>query len=153
MDWSDWKAEAAFLEKNLTDDVIEEAFKDWPQEVYNIKGDEIIEKLKSRRADFQNMAKKLYSFLAKDVNVLGTEDNDLFEVKRLKDGKTQVNVYELSKKGKKKAQYYSRTFDPKETKEIRLYGFANDDVFRIDGKSKKGSMIRIIAGTGDDGIS
>ena len=33
--------------------------------------------------------------------------------------------------------YYDRTFNPKETKEIRLYGLSGKDVFSISGSAKK----------------
>ena len=47
---------------------------------------------------------------------------------------------------------YHRIFYPDETKEIRLYGLGNDDVFKINGYSGKGIRIRIIGGKGDDEI-
>ncbi len=153
MDLEDWLREAKFLQENLTNEVIEEAFKDWPTEIYNLNGDDIIEKLHSRREDIPRMAETMYKFISKKVNVLGSEDQDKFVVERLPKGKTKVTVSEISKKGKIKGEYFSRTFSKKETKEIRLYGFADDDVFEISGKSRKGSLIRIIAGSGKDKLT
>ncbi len=48
--------------------------------------------------------------------------------------------------------YYDRTFFPKETKEIRLFGLGNEDVFNLHGNSKKSIKIRVIGGAGKDSI-
>ncbi|MEZ5007682.1 MAG: ShlB/FhaC/HecB family hemolysin secretion/activation protein [Chitinophagales bacterium] len=146
----DWIAQASFLQEQLTDSVIEKAFEAWPDEVYEKGGDEIVAKLKSRRDDLLIIATKMHQWLSKRVNVLGTENEDRFEIKRLKNGDTKVTVYDLSKEREKKDKYYERTFLKKETQEIRIYGLGDDDEFEIEGKSRKGIKIRIIAGTGDD---
>lgn len=153
MTLEDFQREARFLQENLTDEVIETSIKDWPDDIYKLNGDVVVEKLKSRRGHLEEMATTLYRFLSKKVNVLGTEKRDKFVVERLPDGKTKVTVSSISKKGKDKGTYFTRVFDKKDTKEIRLYGFSGKDVFEIDGKVKKGIKIRIIAGSNKDQLT
>lgn len=150
MDLGDWMKQAKYLKENLTDAAIDEAFEAWPDTIFALGADEIKEKLRSRREYLPKMAETMYRFLARNVDVTGTEKADKFKVERHRDGSVTVRVYDLDSKGKKKDKYYERAFYRKETREIRLYGMGGDDEFELDGKSKRGIKIRIIGGTGDD---
>ena len=84
---------------------------------------------------------------------MGTKERELFEVKRQENGNTLLSVHALSnKKGKIKEQLYYREFKYDETKEIKLYGLAGKDLFKVNGNAKKGIKVRIIAGKGTDTI-
>ena len=48
---------------NVTDSVIETAIKKQPKEIFAIRGNKLIEKLKSRRDGMLKHAMKYYSFL------------------------------------------------------------------------------------------
>jgi hypothetical protein len=56
-------SEANYLQKTLTDDVIEEAIMVWPKSIYDLDGKEIVDKLKSRRDDLIEYAKKFKAIL------------------------------------------------------------------------------------------
>jgi len=148
----DWLSTAKIMQSQLTDSVIREAVYKMPENVAKISGEEIITKLKSKRDKLPELAKKHYLIIAKKVDVVGSDEDERFEVERLPGGDTKVTVYELSKKGKKKDIYYSRTFKYNETKEIRLYGLKGKDEFRIKGKVDKGRKIRVIGGKNKDKI-
>ena len=45
---------------------------------------------------------------------------------------------------------YDRIFEPSNTREIRLYGLEEDDVFDIDENAKSRIKMRIIGGKGND---
>ncbi|MEO1714034.1 MAG: hypothetical protein AAFU60_11945, partial [Bacteroidota bacterium] len=152
MDREDWLQAARNLQTNLTDEVIEAAFNDWPDTLDAQYGEEIRGYLKQRRDNFEAIAMRQYEFLSKIVNVRGTNDDELFDITRGSAGKTTIKVYELSKKGNKKDLLYERTFYPKETKEIRLYGFGGKDDFKIEGEGNKGILIRIVGGFGKDEV-
>lgn len=151
-DLSEWLAVADSLQRNLTDEVIEQAFQRWPDTIYALNGAEIIAKLKSRRARLPEFARRYYKYLAREVNVLGSEDDERFDITRMENGKTLVVGRRLSKKGKLKETFFRRTFDHTFTKEIRIYGFEGDDVFHITGTSPSGSLVRIIGGGDQDEI-
>ena len=153
LDLDDWLAIANKLEEALTDSVIHEAIIKLPPEIYELSGEEIEAKLASRRSLIPIYTENYYRYLSKEVDVVATNERDLFKVKRLENGNTEVRVFALSdKKGKVKEQLYYREFKPDETDEIRLYGLKDDDRFEIDGEAKKAIKIRLIGGKNNDTI-
>lgn len=150
LEWSDWVKEIEFIQKNVTDEVVENAAKQLPSEVYEEFQGELVHNLKSRRDKMMGVAKKLYDYLALHVSISGSNDDEKFEVNRLENGDVNVQVFSLSKKGKKKKKIYERTFVKDETKEIRLYGLSGKDEFDITGSSNKSILVRVIGGFGND---
>ncbi len=152
MDRNDWVEMGHELKELLTDEIIENAIKLWPDTIYNLDGETIIAKLKSHRDQLPEFADRYYDIIVKDVNILGTEKSEIFEVKRLDNDSTLVRVYKVSKSGEQ-LLFYERLFDNKETKEIRLYGLGGQDKFNISGDVKNGMLVRVIGGYGKDEIS
>jgi hypothetical protein len=146
----DWVKIAEELKKDLTDEKIEVAIRQWPDEIYDLHGEEIITKLKSRRDKLTEYAVGHYLFLARAVDVVGSNKHEHFKVDRLANGDVHVVVRKMKKDGDKKGVLYDRLFKRHETKEVRLWGFAGNDEFEIEGKGKKGIKIRIIGGDGKD---
>ncbi|MDX1285769.1 MAG: BamA/TamA family outer membrane protein, partial [Draconibacterium sp.] len=106
-----------------------------------------------RRENLEKMAREHYLLLAKKVSVVGTNEDEIFEVKRINDTETELTVTELSnKKHNRKEKLYNRVFRSDETEEIRLYGLKGDDVFQLDGEVDDGIKIRIIGGKGKDSV-
>lgn len=148
--WIDISEDLKYL---LTDRVIEQAVALLPPEVFPVSGNEMIRKLKSRRNHLTEYATTYYKFLAKDVDVPGSDKKELFEISRENEKETTVKMYKIKKDGdRKKEPLYSRTFLTAETNEIRLYGLDDNDVFRITGSAKKGILVRVIGGEGKDSI-
>jgi hypothetical protein len=145
----DWIKEAESLQISLTDKIIEDAFSQWPQKIYELNGEEIVSKLKSRREKLVRFASDYYSILAKTVSVYGSDESEYFEVIRKNYVETLVSVYDI-KDHEKDEKIYERTFILGETKEIVLYGFNDDDQFHVSGNVKKGILTRIIGGEGED---
>ena len=146
-----WKTSAAELQASLTDDVIDNAVKQLPPEVYSISGPEIASKLRSRRNHLMEYAESYYKTLARNVEITGSEDREFFEVKRMDGDSTEINVYRINKKGNKEDKpFYSRVFHKKETFDIRLFGIGGDDEYLVTGDVKKGISVRLIGGDGKD---
>jgi hypothetical protein len=132
-----WQAAASHLQNALTDSIIEVSIRQLPPEVFAVSGPEIIRKLKRRRADLGDYAKEYYRFLAKSVDINGSEGKEWFEVSRGPGTEIIVSVFRANGIGSKDAlPYYQRAFHASETKRIRIYGAGGDDVF----KSLEGSM-------------
>lgn len=149
----DWTNAASEIQKALTDAVIDDAVKQMPQEVYPISGPEIAAKIKSRRDHLGEYAEEYYKFLAEEVEITGTKGSDYFEVKRLNDGQTSVEVFNIKKDGDiERKPYYSRVFQSSETKEIRLFGFSGHDKYFVSGDVNTGILVRIIGGHDRDVI-
>ncbi|MBD0328179.1 MAG: hypothetical protein ICV68_17290, partial [Pyrinomonadaceae bacterium] len=68
-----WTEIAIDLQQRITNAVIEEGVKQLPPELFPISGSEIIAKLKARRDQLVHFAAAYYLFLAKEVDVVGTE--------------------------------------------------------------------------------
>ncbi|TGE21681.1 hypothetical protein E5K00_15525 [Hymenobacter aquaticus] len=149
----DWVKLAEKMKADLTDAEIEKAFRSqWPKEIYDLHGPEIIAKLKSRRDLLPQLAADYYGTLNAIAEVKGSSKREKFEVERLEGDKTHVKVTKINKEGKLTKTLFDKTFD-KETKEIRLYGFSGRDIYNVSGQSKGGSLLRIIGGTDRDSIT
>ena len=151
-DWEQWKSTVDSIKNKLTDQVIEEAMLAFPKEVQALCTNRTDSILKQRRENLEIMAREHYLSLAKNVNVVGTNENDRFEIIRKTGGKTDVSIFENSDKKNPGQMYYHRTFLNEETKEIRLYGLNGDDYFELTGDVQDGILIRIIGGKGKDTI-
>ena len=149
----DWISIAKELQQSLSDDVIENALKKLPPEVYAISGKPIVDNLKSRRNFLVKYAVQYYLFLSKRVEILGSEGSDYFSIKKLSDSATQINVFNVTKAGTiADTSYYSRTFFKSETSEIRIYGLSGKDIYTTEGDAVNGITIRIIGGFDKDSI-
>lgn len=150
---ADWLAMADTLQRNMTDDAIQKAMNHLPEPARKLSAETLTAKLKQRRADLKRYADIQYRFLAKAVDVTGSDKQELFDVTRLPDGQTDVVVYKLNKEKEPTQVLYKRRFDPAETKEVRLYGLGGDDRFVVRGSAPAGSLLRIIGGKGDDVVT
>lgn len=148
----DWMRAALELQTKLTDAEIEASFDGWPREAQIGRKPYYVEALKARRDDLLRYAKKLYEFQAKEVYIVGTDEDDFFDVKRLEDGSLTVDIYDF--KGQKRGvRYYHRKFLPSETKSVQLFGLREEDRFEVSGDSKNASVkVRIIPGPEKDKV-
>lgn len=146
----DWISQAKELKVALTDEIIAAAIRQWPDEIYNLHGEEIIRKLKNRRDKLDQYAQEYYLFISKTVDVLASDKRELFKIERLDDEHTKVTVNKISKKGEIDKVIYERLFKRSETKEIRLFGFDGEDRFEVFGNVNKGIKVRIIGGDDND---
>lgn len=151
LDWQAWEQEARFLQSQLTDDVIERAFREsFPPPVYEKDAEWIMTRLKARRDNLVDIARRHYQFVSRKVDVVGTDGRELFIVDRLNPDSTRVRVYDTNKDAEREKLLYERTFLTKETSEIRLYGLEGEDIFKISGAANKGILIRAIGGLDED---
>ncbi|MEO6219225.1 MAG: BamA/TamA family outer membrane protein [Ginsengibacter sp.] len=150
---SDWQKISKELQDHLTNEVIDASVKNLPPEIYSISGDELTSALKSRRDQISGYAEKYYYFLAKEVEIVGTKGTEYFMVNTSGNNEMLVQLFNKTKNDNKKSEpFYSRTFLPGETKEIRLYGLEGKDIYTLEGNVNSGIKIRIIGGTDEDSI-
>lgn len=143
---TDWMNAATELQLLLTDKVIDSSCALFPAEIYALNGKGIAAKLKKRRNDLKTYAADYYHFISQEVNIVGTNKKEVFEVTRMNDNETKVVVYNETKT----KRIYQRVFLRSETKEIRLYGLEGNDVFDIKGETAKGILVRAVGGKGND---
>ncbi|MBL4577036.1 MAG: BamA/TamA family outer membrane protein, partial [Flavobacteriales bacterium] len=150
---ADWLSTAETMQAALSDAVIEAAIQQWPDTIFALDGLTIINKLKHRRDLLVESAERYYTILAKQVDVIGTDGAEYFEVIRQDDQNTQIRVYVLESGKVKGRKLYDRIIKSGETREIRIYGQGGNDHFDIQGEVRRGILIRIIGGEGTDSVT
>jgi hypothetical protein len=137
-----WDSTAAALQAQLTDSVIDRAVERLPAEYRGGSGARLARALRRRRDHLPEAARRFYQLLASTVDVHATDDADTATFDRHPD---RIEL-RLSAHG---APYFSRTFEARETKEIRLYLYGGNDRVIVRG-SGSGPLVRVIGGGDDD---
>ncbi|MFT2007850.1 hypothetical protein ACMA1I_04180 [Pontibacter sp. 13R65] len=148
-----WLQIARQMQQNLTDLVIDQAVRQMPAPVHAAIGPELAASLKSRRDHLHEAAETMYTLLAKEVTVTGTDEPEQFVINRLQEGQTQVRIFRPTSTMSPEQLIYQRTFSPKETKLIRLYGLAGNDEFVVEGFANNAIPLEIFGGLGEDKIT
>ena len=151
-DLSDWQQAVRHLQQNLTDSLIESAVSQWPDTIFSLTGRDIIDRLIARRDDLMNAAITYYSILSQFVNVIGSDENEYFDIEYQDRGRTLVTVYKADEDGERERKIYQRLFDD-QTFEIRLYGRDSKDYFHFSGNGKNKHLVRVIGGESPDEIT
>lgn len=146
----DWESLTKDLLSEITDETIETSLSAFPKEIRDASGRTIADKLKSRRKYLVKAIDDYYKYISKEVDVLGTNKEEWFDIHRKDNGETRVQLF--SKKLNNEL-LYDRTFKYNETQEIRLYGLGGIDSFYIHGNSHKAILLRIIGGNGQDVVN
>ncbi len=155
LDRSDWNRISVQIQQTMTDAAINKAIAGLPPEETSISGLELGDKLKSRRDHLTEAVDSYYLLLARQVDVVGSNKHEYFEIERYDSGNVKVRVYKRNKEGKIYFDQllYSREFLRKETKELYLYGLGGSDLFTVTGSSRSSIPIRIIGGPDLDEIN
>ena len=105
--------------------------------------------LRSRRDKLPEIAREFYEWLASEVDVHGTDDDEDAAVVRHTDGRVTVTLKGV-KDSAKVEPFSRRTFLPSETNEVRVYLNGGNDVATVTGSAHDAIKVRIIGGGGDD---
>ncbi|GAB3295318.1 BamA/TamA family outer membrane protein [Hymenobacter tenuis] len=149
----DWLSIAQDLKSRLSDAVLEKAIRQLPDSVYQLSGPSIISKLKTNRDALPAYAAQYYRFLARHVDITGSDQDEFFQVERLDDQHTRVRMYQGNPSPQEpttRQPLYDRTFLTEETQEIRLYGLGGQDRMEVTGEARAGITVRLIGGDGHD---
>jgi len=144
-----WKEEARYIQQNLDDTAIRNAFAKLPIEVQDATAAKIQEDLRKRLKHLPEYAEAYGRYLNKQVALHGTEKDDKVEVRRLPDGNTKVVLKRLLSDRPDEIMY-ERTFNREETDEVWIYGLGDHDVFEVLGEGNHYILVRLIGGYGDD---
>lgn len=142
-----WQQEAAFIQNELSSQVIDHAFKNIPKELNDNTILKIKETLLQRKNNLQKIAHRYCKHLSKYAVITGTNKEDFFTINATKD-KVEITVFR-KKKSNVQETYFSAIYDAKNTKELWLYGLDKDDTFEMTGKSNS-ITIRLIGGQNND---
>jgi hypothetical protein len=145
----DWTRQVDTFLRAMTDQVIENALHQQPPEVQGFEMEKIIDILKKRRQYFAGEMMQYYAFLAKTVTVVGSDQREQFSINRNNDGSIHLVVNKIAKDSTISSVMYDRLFDPGVTKEIRLFGLNDDDIFVVTGP-RSPIRVRMVGGSGND---
>jgi hypothetical protein len=149
LDREEWEKTVIAFQQTLTDDIIRNAIKKLPPEVYSINGETLIKKLISRRDMLAEAAMKYYRFISRKVYVLGSNKKEYFKIS-MHDDSLHVKVFAREIGKDTGFVMYERKFNPETTHELQLYGLNGNDLFDIDENVKSKIKMRIIGGKGND---
>jgi hypothetical protein len=151
LDIQDWITEITALRDSLTDAVLARAMDQLPDPIRQQSGQRLLETLKVRRGWLLDKGLDYYRFLARAVDVPGSDKTERFQIEHLDDDHLAVSIYKVAKDGSLAQRLYKRVFDASVTREVRLYGQKGDDQFTVIGASESARIIvRLIGGKGAD---
>jgi hypothetical protein len=145
LSWPEWEAIARDMQARITDEKIEEAVQALPHEYVELDGDRLRRDLTGRRDRLIEGARSYYEHLAGEVDVQETDDSEQVTVVRNSDGTMLVEVRKLDEHHPESTPVFSRSFDPGDTKDVRVYLRAGNDRVKVIGKSGD-IRLRVIAG-------
>ncbi|HEY7751490.1 MAG TPA: hypothetical protein VH917_04300, partial [Ignavibacteriaceae bacterium] len=147
-----WDSVTIFIQKNLTDSVIEDAVSRLPKEINMEDQNELLSKLKSRRRLLRGFSEDYYHLINDVVDIYCSDKDDFVEVNRLSENETEVYYFKRDKDtGEKKGEsLYHKVFDNKLTSEFRIFLMDGDDKIVVNGEADSGPLVRVIGGEGKD---
>jgi len=141
-----WDSVAKAIQGRLSDSVIDAAVRRLPPEYFQKNGAALTRTLRRRRDHLREISSRYYALVAGVVDIHGTDERDVAQVERLAAGHVTVQL----SSGPAAEPYYRRTFDRRETEEIRIYLHGGDDQLVVHGSDGSGPVVRVIGGGGDD---
>lgn len=133
----------------ITDATIEQAISRLPPEWRVIEADRLRTTLRARRDGLTSFANEFYEWLATEVDVHGTDQDEHALITRHDDGRVTVAL-RGAQESVSAASFSTRTFIPAETNEVRIYLHGGKDIAVVDGAPSNAITVRIIGGGGDD---
>lgn len=143
-DWSIWEEQVKFLQQQLTDEKIDEAFATLPEEIQDKELEVLKDKLRGRRENLPKIARDYYNYLQRHHIVIGTEEDDTFRIIRKENGVTEIAILNEGKES------FRSDFSSEKTKEIWIYGLDGKDTFEITGKGNDLIKLKILGGHEED---
>ena len=145
---ADWIREAEAVATALDDESVDQIFSLLPTEVQGEDVEHIKAVLKVRKNKIAAYVPQYYKELRKYVMLSGTDKKDTFIINRQEDG--QVHLTQIRDKKSGQETVFEKTYDPKETKEIWIYGLNDEDTFLVQGSKKAKIKLRLIGGKNRD---
>lgn len=143
-----WIDQAKYIQENLTEDAIDSAFTNVPNEVHDRTIIGIKKNLLARKKQLVRYAADYAAVLQKTVVIVGTDKKDKFVINRTTNNNIVVAVYRLKKDGQELIS--NLTYNDSITSNIWIYGLDDDDKFEVKGNAKSKIKIKLIGGQNHD---
>jgi len=132
---------------NYNDAVFEKALKKLPEPSYSLHHDAFLAQMRNRIATLPKLMNQYYHFFNRIVDIEVTNKNELIQITDAEKDGLRVKINKISKEGNIKDELFDRKFDPKITKEIRVYMHNGNDSLILNNKNSN-IKLRIIGGKG-----
>ncbi len=149
-----WDSIVSDVQQRLSDQVISDAVGRLPPEHFVLVGNEMVRRLRVRRDRLHEMADQLYRIVAEFAEIHGTDAAESAAVECVDDDRVAVNIWNRSDSvsASNMQPRFHRTFDRRETREIRLYLHGGDDRIVVRGPARQAIAVRVVGGGGTDGL-
>jgi hypothetical protein len=137
-----WDSVATALASKLTNPVIDAAVHRMPAE-YSATFPTVSARLRMRRDSLPALARRYYAVIADVPDIHATDAAERATIDRLRDGVVRVVI-----QAGDRPPYFDRTFDARETREIRLYLHGGNDLAVVRGDVRQSIPVRVIGGNG-----
>ncbi|MDN3664528.1 metallophosphoesterase [Algibacter miyuki] len=144
-----WEAQIAFIQKNLTEAVIDEAFSNFPKEIQGVSIAKIKPVFLERIKNLSTFGMDYFEVLSGCSVITGTDKDDLFEIERMPNGITKVTGSRI-KNGEKGFVFFDKTYSANETNDLWIYGLDDDDEFRVFGEGDHLIRVVLVGGQNND---
>jgi hypothetical protein len=145
-----WDSVARALQAALSDSVIGDAVGALPPEHYALIGKALQAWLMHRRDALPKAAGRFFDILAGQVEVHGTDGSDVAALTRAPDGSVTVALSRASESPT--SPYFERRFEPRQTREVRLFLGQGDDTAVVRGVGG-GILLRVLGDFGRDQLA
>ena len=139
------------LQAALTDSVIEHAVAALPPEHRARDSARLVGTLRARRDDLPDAARDFARILADDINLFGTERNDVVRIRRA-GREVEVAIYASRDSAARDAAYVHRHTSRDLTHEFRVQLLDGDDEVEVEGDASGGPTVFLVTGDGADRV-
>ncbi|OKS88445.1 hypothetical protein RG47T_3912 [Mucilaginibacter polytrichastri] len=142
-----WMQTAKQFTAAITDSVLNASLNQLPKAVYDLRHHELLKLMQRRRDNLVTAADKYYRFFNRIVDIKATDVDELFIIKDTTDNNVRVSVYKRTPDGGISYALFSKVFDHRITRELRIYAGKGQDSVSVDDQSAK-IKVRLIGGKG-----
>jgi hypothetical protein len=150
----DWEEVVEDLQGRLSDSVIENAVQALPAAHHEAAGAALEQALRSRREQLPSAASEFYEIVNRAADIVRTDHAEYALLRHLEGGRVEVAVF--GRDGVNPAPsgpaHFRRVFDPRDTREIRLYLKGGDDYVVLEGDGDSSIRLRVMGGGGTDDL-
>lgn len=144
LDRAAWERIAAALVERLTDSVIDVALATLPAPVRDAAADRLATALRSRRDALPDFAARFYDLLAREAAVHATDRDDHVALTTHAEGSVTLTL----RARPDSTPWFTRTFDPAHTRELRVFLHGGRDRVVASGPARSLITLRVIGGGG-----
>jgi len=145
--YADWMRIVNDFVKAENDTVLEASLKRLPSEVYAMRHDDLITRLKNRRNNIPQAMSEYYHFVNRIVDIRASDMDEKITITDAQNKAMHILIQRVNKSGEIKGTVMDMTYEPEITKEIRLYVSAGNDQVNIDNKTSP-ILLRIVGSNG-----